>query len=1524
MPNIFWRNLKNNQNASDRGNYAVAITGTEAVSGTSLLPTDTLIFPPADTFAPSGSFQNVISLDAPVLWYRFNETGGTICTNFGSAGSAANGNYSATGITYSQTPLLSGGFTNGTSVKLNGINGRILIPNNNIVNYGEFTGKTFEIMFNADSINANGKNFLYEQGDFYSGMSMYISGGKLCSGIWDGDSEKQSYLNTDDSIITGSTYYISTVYDGPSATHKLFVNGIISKQQTDYSTIPASVTNLLATPASGGVGAVAGTTKVPNGFISNGSYFNGRIDELTVYNVALSDSNIRRHASAAFGLFDQGVTPATFTAPVYVDSISGLNYANVVSFGSQPVTANNIVFGDETNVNNLGTMVFTQPSGRLRIGRSVSIPSSSRLFFEDPFYVEVGAGANMTWNFPPTQWAGKDFHVNKDGSKGTITHTFQGSNSQFNFKEHWSAKNIYVYGGKYSFNIDVGNNNPDRFVYSLISGAPEGGYVYLYNDASFDFLASNISAGSTLRDTFIVYAPIDISGYNITLQTNARIAQMGNVNISGKLTVNANTSFLQSMLCVNYDTPPKYKIRFRSNPPVPSRIIRTGGGNGSHFWIGGKFYADSGIDTVELTNNTNFNAINAYISFDGFPITGSDSYPRLILSSDMSGRTRFSYFPADRIPNDIDVVNCDFRYSPATPFVVDLSGSATNLQNIRFISTTPTKSPSITLGTDILCESFTVTGGGTFYYLANAGTTITPQISGNTVILDCDTIGVLNGGKVAINSVNAPIDLRRSMLVANSGSVAATAQVYFNSMNMNGHNIRTTHPMGFISDSPLITNSITGDSWIYGSGTCSWFGRSGGLPTPETVRFGTRGGLFLYGRDAYNNTMINSITGSSSYTVPHGQMNDGPVYIRNNRDNLTVTFLGSFACRDMNINPNYLSVSPTSGALNVILENSTFGCGDYNFNVIGENKSNTQHNLTLNNSVILTGRIAANYTSLKNNKWNLHASGDSRIYSYRSGSDAENNFTLFDKVPSNNLQSFAYGGNVEYGLRHGEDSSFNNGNSPVTYNHIGFGVPLYEKAYPYASKVSPSGNWTKAIPKVITGEYVESFPLGSNTTQGDGFRYYQVDAVAGDAIVTSAVTSAGPQSYDFIFEGDSITAYIENGGTLSSTNQWDTKFCSDLALANFINNRYNVARGGEKLADIVSQYNTEVRPNRPSVTGSDRAYLFVEIGSNDINQNVLTSATSGSWLTSLQVYTSNAQADGFKVGWFNILPRTNFDATKEWVRSNVSSNIMASTIPDLKIDIESVLPNPADTVYYSDGVHPTAAGATLIANEAINAITPLLPTSVSVDSYVQIYDDKNFQHLIGDYDDYYNGSYAESISKFIFPETRTYWIGIGTYSSYGNYTYISSPGAFMEVKYVKDADVTGYCTITNPYTYNNAPTVDTLEFNGGVWDYGSMWWEGAGYSDSMNLNNLFLHKNMGVLVNDQGFYDLTVNISGTYLNNTDIPDLVSNLNVKVYGRYVFRPNHTIQDVNANGGERLNIVRNKDFGNTQNIVYRRPW
>jgi hypothetical protein len=1318
MPIIYWRNLNNNQNANQRSNYTTSQSGTEAATGSSLLPDDSLVFTLSDTFSPSGIFQDVISLDAPVLWYRFNETGGTICTNFGSAGTAANGNYSTGGITYSQPALISGGFNNGTSVKLNGTTGRILVPNNNLINYGEFSAKTIEMMFNADSLNYSGKNYLYEQGDFFSGFSMYISGGKLCSGIWDGNTSKYSYIHTDEDIITGSTYYVSTVYDGQGAVHKLFVNGDVAKQQTNLSDVPASVTNLLATPASGGVGAVAGTTRVPLGFISNGSYFNGRVDELTIYNAALSDNTVKRHANASIGLFDQGVHPATFTQPTYVESISGYNFASSVSFGTQPITANAVVFGGETSLSNMGTLVFTQPGGRLRVGRNITVSSASRLFFEDPFYVDVGTGATLTWNFAPTQWAGKNFHVNSDGSKGTVNHTFIASNSQFNFKEHWNAKNIYVYGGKYNFNPDMDNNNSEKYIYAVISGgdSSDTGYIYLYNDGGFDFSPTDISG--SIKDSLIMFAPMDISGFNTTTSTVGRMTLMGNVNISGKITINANSGFLQSGICANYDTPNKYRIRLRSNPPVPNKIIRTGGGNGGHFWIEGIIYADPGVPSIEITNNTSVGGFNAYISIKEPPISGS-SMPKWILSSDLGNR-RFSFFPNSIIPNDIDVIDCDLRISSSpTP---DISGSL-KFGNVRFISSNGVKTSSLTFGypgdNNIIFSSITVTGGSTFYMFPNAGSTLTQQVSADSIFLDCNTIGINGNAKFALSSVNSPIFLNRNITVSHTGSGSGNSQLYFNSMEMNGKSLRTTHPMGFMADSPLITNSITGDSWIYGDGTCSWFARTGSLPTPEVVRFGTRSGLFLYGRDAYNNTMINSITGSSSYIVPDGQMNDGQVYIRNNRDNLTVTFTGNFSCHGINIVPNYLSVSPTSGALNVILENSTFGCGDYNFNVIGENKSNTTHNLTLNNSVILAGRISANYTSLKNNKWNLHATGDSRIYSYRSGYDIDNNFTLFDKFPSNNLQTFAYGGNVEYGLRHGGSSAYNNGNIPVTYNHIGFGVPLYEKAYPYASKVSPTGSWTKATPKVITGEYVESFPLGANTPQGNGFRYYQVDAIAGDAIVTA----------------------------------------------------------------------------------------------------------------------------------------------------NISG---------------------------------------------------------SVDSYMQIYDDKNFQHLIADYDDYYNGSYTETISKFIFPETRTYWIGIGSWYSYNNYTYVPAPGDVMEVKYVKDADATGYCTITNTYTYDRAPTIDTLEFNGGTWDYGSVWWEGSGYLDTMNLNNLLIHKNMDIQVDDSGFYATTVNISGNYLNNTDIPNLTSNLNVNVYGTYQFRPNHSIQDINASGATRLNIVRNKDIGNTQNFVFRRPW
>lgn len=167
-----------------------------------------------------------------------------------------------------------------------------------------------------------------------------------------------------------------------------------------------------------------------------------------------------------------------------------------------------------------------------------------------------------------------------------------------------------------------------------------------------------------------------------------------------------------------------------------------------------------------------------------------------------------------------------------------------------------------------------------------------------------------------------------------------------------------------------------------------------------------------------------------------------------------------------------------------------------------------------------------------------------------------------------------------------------------------------------------------------------------------------------------------------VFEGDSITA----GGSGGFGNYPDLL----VALPYFAGRTTfnNVATSGNGLAQIVSQYATEVYPLRPSENGGKRTILHVLIGAND------GSATPSAWANTLKTYVDTAKSDGFEVWICTIMKRTgagNFGAMNEALRNTV--------VADKLIELENIFSDPNNTQVLHDGLHPTNTGYRLIADE---------------------------------------------------------------------------------------------------------------------------------------------------------------------------------------------------------------------------------
>ncbi|MFA0194482.1 phage tail protein [Vibrio sp. 10N.222.55.E8] len=189
---------------------------------------------------------------------------------------------------------------------------------------------------------------------------------------------------------------------------------------------------------------------------------------------------------------------------------------------------------------------------------------------------------------------------------------------------------------------------------------------------------------------------------------------------------------------------------------------------------------------------------------------------------------------------------------------------------------------------------------------------------------------------------------------------------------------------------------------------------------------------------------------------------------------------------------------------------------------------------------------------------------------------------------------------------------------------------------------------------------------------------------------------------DFIFEGDSIT----EGNTIG-----DYKYSDVFAGLSFARERggvNNFAVGGSFIIDgspsLEERYASKVFPLRPRSkggSGKDVVYLFVLAGTNDLDHRY-GSGDATSVTEQLTDYTQRAMNDGFTVVLQTILPRRSnwagWNVNAEKQRLTINAAIRRGSIPsDIVADTESWVNDVNSSLMFHDGIHPTKAGADMIA-----------------------------------------------------------------------------------------------------------------------------------------------------------------------------------------------------------------------------------
>ncbi|MCA9208134.1 MAG: LamG domain-containing protein, partial [Planctomycetales bacterium] len=262
-----------------------------------------LLFGSFVTKSAIAAYADTVLADGPVAFWRLDESSGSTAVNLGTLGSSANASYSG-GHSKGQSPLISG---DGTSVDFSGGN---VTPGstNGISSGGPFTEKTIELWFKADSL--SGRQVLYEQGGGTRGLAVYLDGNTLYVAGWnrandDGGgaaapwgSPAPVYVSSGTSISTDTVYHVVLVMDGDTSGTGGTIEGFLNGQSFGQAAGVGRLWN--HNPAVIG-NATGGIRFHDNNTLTNNRDFDGNIDEVALYNTALSSAQVQQHYQAGAG-----------------------------------------------------------------------------------------------------------------------------------------------------------------------------------------------------------------------------------------------------------------------------------------------------------------------------------------------------------------------------------------------------------------------------------------------------------------------------------------------------------------------------------------------------------------------------------------------------------------------------------------------------------------------------------------------------------------------------------------------------------------------------------------------------------------------------------------------------------------------------------------------------------------------------------------------------------------------------------------------------------------------------------------------------------------------------------------------------------------------------------------------------------------------------------------------------------------------------------------------------------------------
>jgi len=253
--------------------------------------------------APLSVYQRLVMSHTPAAYWRLGEreNGGNTgeARNFGGEGVAANALLSG-GVTIGATSLL--GSDSDAAVQFHGMPQQELrVPDVPGINLNTHDSRTVELWFRADTVPER-RQVLYEEGGIHRGLNIYLTQTNpertiLVMTGWNRFESDWGPISVDVEVRPNDIYHAALVLDGnpdgDSSTNDGTLNGFFNGVKFGV----AELAGVLHKHAGGiAIGGVTQRTRYKDASTAaDGANFAGVIDEVAVYNMALSHETLANH-----------------------------------------------------------------------------------------------------------------------------------------------------------------------------------------------------------------------------------------------------------------------------------------------------------------------------------------------------------------------------------------------------------------------------------------------------------------------------------------------------------------------------------------------------------------------------------------------------------------------------------------------------------------------------------------------------------------------------------------------------------------------------------------------------------------------------------------------------------------------------------------------------------------------------------------------------------------------------------------------------------------------------------------------------------------------------------------------------------------------------------------------------------------------------------------------------------------------------------------------------------------------------